>query len=56
MSNHGYSCFRKSYLDVSRKISLKELALMLPGDVRSAWKLPREYSAIIRYNITYSES
>ena len=37
------SCCRKSYLDVSRKIALKQLGMMLPGDARSAWKSPREY-------------
>ena len=34
---------RKSYLDVSSKIPLKQLGALLPGDVRSAWKLPRKF-------------
>ena len=34
---------RKSYLDVSSKIPLKQLSALLPGDVRSAWKLPRKF-------------
>lgn len=35
--------FRRSYLDVSKKIPLKKLALMMPGDLRSAWKYPLLY-------------
>ncbi|XP_078383691.1 uncharacterized protein LOC144666196 isoform X2 [Oculina patagonica] len=35
--------FWKSYLDVSRKMPLKQLSMMLPGDTRSAWKSPLLY-------------
>jgi len=35
--------FWKSYLDVSRKMPLKQLSLMLPGDAKSAWKSPLLY-------------
>ena len=48
MSQRILSCFRRSYLDVSKKIPLKKLALMMPGDLRSAWKYPCEYSSHLR--------
>ena len=40
-------CFaphRKSYLDVSKKISLTSLQKLLPGDVITAWKEPRKFA------------